>query len=181
MLLPLSSTFTFWHTNPTVTSQHFLFSADVTEISNWSLTWVRLAQNVGKIRVFSCLISLNCVFVPFGANVTQFAPSPDLQETETLLLYLDRWRRDTSITVTSEPGGGACVDRGDKGVTVGHEVPGTRQLREGEFGNRIGSDWPQMGQMWDFLKSVSVHFGELVNLPSKLGQISLKWDKSGTF
>ena len=24
---------------------------------------------------------------------------------------------------------------------------------------QIGSDWPQMGQIWEFLRSVSVHFG----------------------
>ena len=27
-----------------------------------------------------------------------------------------------------------------------------------KFGIQIGSDWPQMGQIWDFLISVSVHF-----------------------
>ena len=27
------------------------------------------------------------------------------------------------------------------------------------FVSQIRSDWPQMGQIWDFLKSVSVHFG----------------------
>ena len=31
--------------------------------------------------------------------------------------------------------------------------------RDLKFGNYIRSDWPQMGQIWDFLKSVSVHFG----------------------
>ena len=25
--------------------------------------------------------------------------------------------------------------------------------------HQIGSDYPQMGQMWDFLRSISVHFG----------------------
>ena len=28
-----------------------------------------------------------------------------------------------------------------------------------KFGIQIGSDWHQMGQIWDFLRSVSVHFG----------------------
>ena len=28
-----------------------------------------------------------------------------------------------------------------------------------KFAIQIGSDWPQMGQIWDFLRSVSVHFG----------------------
>ena len=34
------------------------------------------------------------------------------------------------------------------------------QRRDVKFGIQIGSDWPQMGQIWDFLRSVSVHFGE---------------------
>ena len=28
-----------------------------------------------------------------------------------------------------------------------------------KFGIQIGSDWPQMGQIWDILRTVSVHFG----------------------
>ena len=34
-------------------------------------------------------------------------------------------------------------------------------IRDVKFAIRIGSDyyWPQMGQIWDFLRSVSVHFG----------------------
>jgi len=32
------------------------------------------------------------------------------------------------------------------------------QVRDVTFGIQIGSDWPQMGQIWDFLRSVSVHF-----------------------
>ena len=28
-----------------------------------------------------------------------------------------------------------------------------------KFSIQIGSDWSQMGQIWDFLRSVSVHFG----------------------
>ena len=31
--------------------------------------------------------------------------------------------------------------------------------RDVKFGNQIEADWPQMGQIWDFLRSVSVHFG----------------------
>ena len=31
--------------------------------------------------------------------------------------------------------------------------------RDGKFGIQIESDWPQMGQIWDFLRSVSVEFG----------------------
>ena len=30
--------------------------------------------------------------------------------------------------------------------------------RDVKFAIQIGSDWPQMGQFWDFLRSVSVHF-----------------------
>ena len=33
------------------------------------------------------------------------------------------------------------------------------QARDVKFGVQIGSDWPQMGQNCDFLRSVSVHFG----------------------
>ena len=28
-----------------------------------------------------------------------------------------------------------------------------------KFCIQIGSDWPQIGHIWDFLRSVSVHFG----------------------
>ena len=31
-----------------------------------------------------------------------------------------------------------------------------------KFGIQIGSDWPQMGQICDFLRSVLVHFGSLM-------------------
>ena len=34
-----------------------------------------------------------------------------------------------------------------------------RNIRAIKFGIRIGSDWPQMGQIWEFLRSLSVHFG----------------------
>ena len=40
---------------------------------------------------------------------------------------------------------------------------------------QIGSDWPQKGQIWDFLRWVSVHFC------SALGHFGPKWDKSETF
>ena len=33
------------------------------------------------------------------------------------------------------------------------------QNRGVKFWHQIGSDWPQMGQTWDFLRSFSVHFG----------------------
>ena len=32
-------------------------------------------------------------------------------------------------------------------------------VRDIKLGNRIGSDWSQRGKIWDFLRSVSVHFG----------------------
>ena len=28
-----------------------------------------------------------------------------------------------------------------------------------KFGIKIESDWPQIGQIWELLRSVSVHFG----------------------
>ena len=31
-------------------------------------------------------------------------------------------------------------------------------VKDGKFRIQIGSDWPQVGQIWDFLRSVSVHF-----------------------
>ena len=33
--------------------------------------------------------------------------------------------------------------------------------RDAKLGVLIGSDWPQMGQIWDYLRSVSVQFGSL--------------------
>ena len=33
--------------------------------------------------------------------------------------------------------------------------------KDGKFSIQIGSDWPQMGQIWEFLRLVSVHFGSL--------------------
>ena len=35
----------------------------------------------------------------------------------------------------------------------------TPSNRDGKFGIQIRSDWPEMGQIWGFLRSVSVHFG----------------------
>ena len=32
-----------------------------------------------------------------------------------------------------------------------------------KFDIEIGSDWTQMGPIWDFLRSVSVHFGAVPN------------------
>ena len=46
-------------------------------------------------------------------------------------------------------------------------------IRAVKFCIQIESDWPEMRQIWDFLRSVSVHFG--------LHQIGPKWNKSGTF
>ena len=34
--------------------------------------------------------------------------------------------------------------------------------RDAKFGIQIVSDWRQKGQIWDFLRSVSVHFGSPV-------------------
>ena len=42
--------------------------------------------------------------------------------------------------------------------------------------HQIGSDWPQMGQIWDFLKSVSVHFGTETDL--KKSKICPIWGQS---
>ena len=46
----------------------------------------------------------------------------------------------------------------------------------GSQGAQIGADKPQMGQLWGFLRSLSVYFGSV-----KLGQIDTNCDKSGTF
>ena len=37
----------------------------------------------------------------------------------------------------------------------GEKCTGNRNIK---FGIKISSDWPKMGQIWDFLRSVSVHF-----------------------
>ena len=34
-------------------------------------------------------------------------------------------------------------------------------IRDVKFGIQIGSDWPQMGQILEFLRSVSLHFGSV--------------------
>ena len=36
-----------------------------------------------------------------------------------------------------------------------------------KFGIQIRSDWPLMGQIWDFFRSVSVHFGfvQTIHIP----------------
>ena len=48
------------------------------------------------------------------------------------------------------------------------------------FGDQFGSDWSQMGQIWDFLKSVSVHLGagvpDLSHLRANLTQFGGKPD-----
>ena len=44
--------------------------------------------------------------------------------------------------------------------------------RDVKFGNQIGSDWPQMGQIVDFLRSDSVHFG-----PQHLAKIYSGWSE----
>ena len=41
--------------------------------------------------------------------------------------------------------------------------------RDGKFGMHIGSDWPQMRQIWDFLRSVSVHFGSASQICHPVG------------
>ena len=46
--------------------------------------------------------------------------------------------------------------------------------RDVKFGIQIGSDrWPHMGQIWDFLRSVSLHFGS-VEFISLTISVSLK-------
>ena len=45
--------------------------------------------------------------------------------------------------------------------SVQKECDKLMQYRDLKFGIQIASDWPQMGQIWDFLRSVSVHFGQL--------------------
>ena len=49
-----------------------------------------------------------------------------------------------------------------------------------KFAIQIKSDWPQMGQIWDFSDQFQ-YILALTNLSSKLGQIGPKWDKSGIF
>ena len=40
-----------------------------------------------------------------------------------------------------------------------HNIIHTPWNRDGKFDIQIGSDWPQIEQIWDFLRSVSIHFG----------------------
>ena len=49
------------------------------------------------------------------------------------------------------------VSRQDKGVSrrLGHPLLHRWSIRDVKFGFQIGSDLPQMGQIWDFLRSVS--------------------------
>ena len=52
-----------------------------------------------------------------------------------------------------------------------HDIPGLG--RKVQFGIQIGPDWPQMEQIWDFLRSVSVPFGSEIDL--KKSQICPIW------
>ena len=40
----------------------------------------------------------------------------------------------------------------------------------------MGSHWPEIGQIWDFLRSVSVHFGWTIKLGSDWPQMGQIWD-----
>ena len=53
--------------------------------------------------------------------------------------------------------GVSLVHAGDRLTRVVH-VTRTVNARDVKFGIQIESDWPQMRQIWDFLRSVSVHF-----------------------
>ena len=60
-------------------------------------------------------------------------------------------------------------------------IPATssQPARGVKFDIQIGSDWPQMGQIWDFLRSVLIRFGLLsqnVNLDWK--QAAQIWAQS---
>ena len=48
----------------------------------------------------------------------------------------------------------------------------------GKFDIQIGSDWPEMGQIWDFLRSVSVHFGVIWDL---LRSVSVHFGSSSPY
>ena len=53
--------------------------------------------------------------------------------------------------------------------------------RDVKFGIKTRSDWPKMGQIWDFLGSISVHFGSPSLNVLKLilrYQICLIWGQS---
>ena len=55
----------------------------------------------------------------------------------------------------------------------------TSETRDAKFGIQIGLDWPQIGKIWDFLRSVSVHFGavrqNVLKLIFKKSQICPIW------
>ena len=49
---------------------------------------------------------------------------------------------------------------GESHVMRGYDVMmGLDIFRDVKFGIQIGSDWARIGQIWDFLRSVSLHFG----------------------
>ena len=56
--------------------------------------------------------------------------------------------------------------------------PGGQQYGDVKFRIQIGSNWPQMGQIWDFLRSVSVHFG--AQICPILGQSDPIWIPNST-
>ena len=49
------------------------------------------------------------------------------------------------------------------------------RIRDVKYGIQIGSDWPKMGQIWDFLRSVSVNFGSSSQNVLKLVLKSLRF------
>ena len=42
-------------------------------------------------------------------------------------------------------------------MIIDNDIP----FRDVKFGIQSGSDWPKTGQIWDFLRSVIVHFGSV--------------------
>ena len=63
-----------------------------------------------------------------------------------------------------------------RGASGGHDKLFCALYRYREGGHscrKNGSDWPQMGQIWDFLRSVSVHFGSVSQYVLSLIQIRL--------
>ena len=66
------------------------------------------------------------------------------------------------------PGPGQVADRGgqfkvqsSKFISQSACLSYCSQTRNVKFDIQIGSDWLQMGRIWDFLRSVSEHFGVL--------------------
>ena len=53
-------------------------------------------------------------------------------------------------------------------VSHEQEKPRLSRVRDVECGIQIWTDWPQMGQIWDSLRSVSVHFGSASQIVLKL-------------